>query len=260
MKTVLSCLSVCLILVAGVFAGEVVKEENVTVEVASGDPVEIFTVNGDITVEEWSSDNVEVIYIITCDSEEELSFLTVESNTSDGIICTVEYDEDWDSEHSGSVDFEVKVPSDIDLEIELVSVNGNISIDGGEGEALLEVVNGNIEATGFRGELAVHSVNGDIDIVETPGIRVAELVNGNIECIIDVLEDDLELAAVSGNILLNLTTDAEVEIETISGVIKISEIFDAHITDDIVGSSTEFGDGEYSIVISTISGDISVDN
>lgn len=253
-------MSVCLVLVAGVYAGEVVKEENITVEVASGDPVEIFTVNGDVTVEEWSSDMVEVIYIITCDSEEEMDFITVESNTSNGIICEVDYDEDWESEYSGSVDFEVKIPSDIDLEIELVSVNGNVSIYGGEGEAVLEVVNGNIEAEGFRGELAVHSVNGDIGIIESPGIRVAELVNGNIECIINLLEDDLELAAVNGNILLNLTTDAEVEIETISGVIKISEIFDAYITDEIVGSSTEFGEGEYCIVISTVSGDISVDN
>ncbi len=45
MKYCLYCLSVCLVLVSGVYAGEVVTEENITIGVSSGDPVEIFTVN-----------------------------------------------------------------------------------------------------------------------------------------------------------------------------------------------------------------------
>ncbi len=253
-------MSVCLVLVTGVYAGDVVTEENITVEVSSGDPVEIFTINGDITVEEWNSDQVEVIYTITCSSEEQLEFITVDCNTSGGIICEVDYDESWGGSQNGGVDFTLKIPSNIDLEIELASVNGNVSIDGGNGEALLEVVNGNIEAKGFSGELAVHCVNGNIDISESPGIRIAELVNGNIECVINALEDDLELAAVNGSITLNLGIDAEVEIETISGTIEIEDIFNAYITDDIVGSSSEFGDGEFSIEISTVSGDIIIDN
>ena len=260
MKSMLSCLSVCLIMAAGVYAAAVVTEENITIEASSGDPVEIFTVNGDITVSDWSSDQVEVIYIITCDTEEELDFITVECNTSSGIICEVEYDGDWDGSHSGSVDFEVQVPSGIDLAIELASVNGNVIVDGGKGEALLEVVNGNIETDGFTGELAVYSVNGNIDITESSGLRVAELVNGNIECVVNVLEDDLELEAVNGNIILYLGTDAEVEIETISGMIEIADDFNAYITENIVGTSSEFGDGEFSIDISTISGNILIDN
>ena len=260
MKLILSCLSGCIILVTGVYAGDVITEENITIDISSGDHVEIYTVNGDITVEEWASDQVEVIYTITCGSEEGLDFITVECNTSNGIICEVDYDDDRGRSHSDRVDFAVQIPSDIDLEIELASVNGNVSIDGGKGKALLEVVNGNIEADSFSGELGVHSVNGNIYICESPGIRIAEIVNGNIECVIDALEDDLELETVSGSITLYLDIDAEVEIETISGKIEIADVFNANITDDIVGSSSEFGDGEYSIDISTVSGDIIIDN
>lgn len=260
MKSILSCFGACLVLVTSVFAGDIVSEESVTVEVSSGDPVEIYTVNGDVTVEEWASDQVEVTYIITCSSEEELDFITVECDISSGIICEVDYDEDRGRSHSGSVDFNVRIPSGIDLEIELGSVNGNVSINGGKGEALLEVVNGNIEAEGFSGELAVHSVNGNIDISASSGIRVAELVNGNIECVINSLEDDLELSAVNGSITIYLGIDAEVDVETISGKIEIAENFDAYIADDIVGSSSEFGDGEFSIDISTVSGDITISN
>ncbi len=258
MKSVLTFLSVCLLLVTGVFAGDVSEVENITVGVSSGDPVEIFTINGSITVEEWDSDQVEVIYTITCSSEEEMNFVTVECNTSSGIICEVDYDNDWNRSHSGGVDFEVKIPSGIDLTIDLASVNGHVSINGGKGEALLEVVNGNIDAENFSGELVVNAVNGNINISESPGLRVVELVNGNIECVINALEDDLELEAVSGNITLDLGFNAEVSIETISGEITIADIFNAFITKNIVGCSSEFGDGEFSIDICTVSGDISI--
>jgi len=260
MKIIVSCLSVCLILSAAVYAEDAVKEESISVEVSSGDPVEIYTVNGDIVAEEWSSDQVEVTYIITCDSEEELDFINVECNTSSGIICEVDYDNDWEGSHSGTVDFEVKIPSEIFVEIELASVNGDVILSGGKGEAVLEAVNGNIIADNFAGELSVHCVNGDIEVSESPGIIIAELVNGNIDCNINALEDDLELAAVNGTIYLDLGTDAEVEIETISGEIEIADYFNAYITENIVGSSSEFGAGEFLIEISTVSGDIKIDN
>lgn len=260
MKFNLYCLSVCLVLIPSVYAGEVVTEENITIGVSSGDPVEIFTVNGDITVSQWSSDMVEVVYTITCSSEEELDFITVECNTVSGIICEVSYDEAWEGSHSGSVDFEVQIPSGIELAIELASVNGNVSTEGGKGEALLEVVNGNIDVEGFSGELIVHSVNGNINIIESAGIRIIEVVNGSIECAVNDLEDDLVIEAVNGNISLFLGVDAEVNIETISGNIEIADIFAAYITDDMVGTSSAFGAGEFSIDISTVSGNILIDD
>lgn len=260
MKSVLTCLSICLVLVAGVFAGDITTVENITVEVSSGDPVEIYTINGNINVEEWDSDQVEVIYTITCSSEDELDFITVECNTSNGIICEVDYDENWNGSHSGGVDFAVRIPRSIDLAIELASVNGNLFINGGKGKALLDVVNGNIEVEDFTGEISVYCINGNINISESPGIRVVEIVNGNIGCVINTLENDLELEAVSGNITLDLGFNAEVCIETISGEITIAETFNAFITENIVGCSSEFGDGEFSIDISTVSGNISVIN
>jgi DUF4097 and DUF4098 domain-containing protein YvlB len=260
MKIVFSCLGVCLLIVTAAFAAEAVREESIAVDVLPGDQVEIYTINGNITAENWDSDEVEIIYIITCDTEEELDFISVDCNTSDGIVCQVEYDDNWDDSFSGNVDFNIKLPSDIDLNLDFASVNGNLILLGGDGEALLEAVNGDIEAESFDGELSIHCVNGDILVSDSPGIRIAELVNGNIECIVSSLEEDLELAAVNGYILLDLSTDAEVEIETISGNIDIDDIFNAEIMEELVGSSSEFGSGQYRIEITTVSGDISVED
>jgi len=257
MKVFLTCL---IVIAAGLYAAEAVSEESIATEVSPGDQLEIYTINGDIIAEKWDSDEVEVVYLITCDSEEELEFISVDCDLSDGIICEVDYDDEWDDSFSGTVDFSIKLPDDLDLEIDFASVNGDVILLGGTGEALLEVVNGDIEAESFGGELAVHCVNGDILVSGSPRIVVAELVNGNIECIIEELEDDLELASVSGEILLDLSTDAEVEIETISGTIMIDDEFNAEVINELVGSSSEFGTGEYCIEITTVSGDISVED
>ena len=259
MKSTLTCLSVCLVLVSSAFAGDYSTVENITVQISSEDPVEIFTINGNINVEEWDSDKVEVVYTVTSDNQEDLDFVTVEYDTSIGIICEVEYDDDRENSHA-SVDFAVKIPSGIDLAIELVSINGDVSIDGGTGEAFLEVVNGSITAANFSGKLEVSAVNGDIEVSESPGFRIAELVNGTIECIINAIENDIEIAVVNGSIILDLGVDALVEIETVSGTIDIVEAFNASVIENIVGYSSEFGEGEYSIEISTVSGDISIVN
>ena len=43
-----------------------------------------------------------------------------------------------------------------------------------------------------------------------------------------------------------------------SGDIDVAGAFDVAVVEDLVGSSANFGNGEYSIVISTVNGDIEV--
>ncbi|MCK5065297.1 MAG: hypothetical protein KAQ97_08440 [Candidatus Fermentibacteraceae bacterium] len=86
----------------------------------------------------------------------------------------------------------------------------------------------------------------------------------NLESTLDkrksAIENDIEIAVVNGSIILDLGVDALVEIETVSGTIDIVEAFNARVIENIVGYSSEFGEGEYSIEISTVSGDISIVN
>ncbi len=139
---------------------DVVREETITVSLDSDDPVSILNINGDISIEGWDSDEVEVVYVITCDDQEEMDAIDVLCDLSDGIVCEVEYDVDWDDNHSGEVTFMIKVPENLELDYGIQNVNGNVSISSAAGVAELAVVNGEIDANEFEGAVVIELVNG----------------------------------------------------------------------------------------------------
>lgn len=259
MKLLFLTLTVCL--ATGIVYGEdVVREETITATLAADKPVSICNINGDITVEGWDSDQVEVVYIITCDDQEEMDAIDVLCDLSDGIVCEVEYDEDWDDNHSGEVVFLVKVPENLALDYQLTDVNGDVSMSSASGTVSIEVVNGNITATDFDGEAVIELVNGSVSVFGIPELDEINIVNGNITCVVSELSNDLSLCGVNGEITVNLTTASIVEIETINGDIEISEGFNADIEEEIVGAYATFGEGEHTITISTVSGDIEIND
>ncbi len=240
------------------FGEDVVREEIITVTLDSDDPVSILNINGDISVEGWDSDEVEVVYVITCDDQDEMDAIDVLCDLSDGVVCEVEYDEDWDDDHSGEVTFMIKVPENLELDYGIQNVNGNVSISSAAGVAELAVVNGEIDANEFDGAIVIELVNGSVNTYAVSELDEISIVNGDITCDISELSNNIDLSGVNGEITLNLSADAIVEIETLSGDIDIADAFDANVIEEIVGASAEFGEGEHIIVISTVSGDIEV--
>ena len=257
MKILVSLITLCLF-VFSASAEDVVREETITAALNAGEKIQIDNINGDISVEGWSSDEVEVVYTITCDNQEEMDAIEVVCDLDDGIFCEVKYDEDWNSDHSGEVNFQIRVPSSQALKYELCDVNGDVSISSAAGSVILEVVNGDINASEFTGEMTVELVNGSVTTSAVSELKKVEIVNGSINCSIDQMGSNLSLSSVNGEIDVKLTTDASVEIETLNGDIDIVSSFNAHIAEDIVGSSASFGNGEYNLDVSTVSGDVEI--
>lgn len=259
MKLMLLLLTVAI--VASVSFGEdVVREETITASLESSDLVSILNVNGDISLEGWDSEEVEIVYVITCDNQEEMDAIDVLCDLSDGIACEVDYDEDWDESHSGEVTFMVKVPEDLELDYEIADVNGNIFMSYASGNALLDVVNGEIEASNFDGAVVIELVNGSVNTHSISELDEISVVNGDIICEVSELSNDIFLSGVNGEIILNLDAEAMVEIETVSGDIDLSDSFNAIVMEELVGAGAEFGEGEHRIVITTVSGDIEVND
>lgn len=259
MKLLFLALTVCV--ATGIVYGEdVVREETITATLAADKPVSICNINGDITVEGWDSDQVEVVYIITCDDQEEMDAIDVLCDLSNGIECEVEYDADWNDNHSGEVVFLVKVPENLALDYELIDVNGDVSMSSACGTVCIEVVNGDITATNFDGEAVIDLVNGSVAAFGIPELDEINIVNGDITCVVSELNNDLYLSGVNGEITVDLAAAVIVEIETINGDIDVSDSFNARIEEQIVGASATFGEGEHVIVISTVSGDIEIND
>lgn len=259
MKLLLIMLVVCF--VAGSAIGEdVVRVETVIVTPGTDDTVAIFNFNGDISVEGRDSNEVEVVYTITCDDQEEMDALDVLCDLSSGIAFEVEYDNDWDDNHNGQVAFLVRVPQNLALKYEIENVNGNVVISSAAGTASIEVVNGDIAVSDFEGKVVIDLVNGSVSTVSISEPDEINIVNGEITCIVNELKSDLTLSSINGGISVDLAADAVVEIESLSGRIDVSNGFNVVIEEDVVGFSAGFGQGEHKIIISTVSGDIEVND
>jgi DUF4097 and DUF4098 domain-containing protein YvlB len=258
MKSSLIVLIACLLFAGVALAEEFTRTETLEFSLSEGDEVEIYNINGDATLEEWDLSNIEITYIISCEDEESLDHIMVEFDTSSGLECSVEYDDQWDAFDNSNVDFILSIPADKQLDYQIAFVNGDVVLVGGDGSARLELVNGDITVEDFDGELSTSLVNGDIVLTGSDGLRVVELVNGTVNCSIASIQGDVELDAVSGNVLLELGTPARVIVETISGEISVSDAYDAIIEENYVGRSSEFGQGDYVVEINTVSGNVSV--
>jgi len=241
-------------------AGDVVQVETLTASVMQGDPVSVENVNGNIVVEGWDSPGVQVSYTITCSSQEEMDAISVVCSTENGVSCRVIYNEDWDGDHHGKVDFLINVPSDVDLDYSLENVNGDIDCSNHSGRATIDLVNGEVAVSDLTGEVAISVVNGDVTAGEVPGASSISIVNGSILLSVNEMQGDAVIESVNGGIKLQLDADARVEAETMSGSIHIAESFGAVVSEDIVKTFSSFGNGERLIVLSTINGDIEVMN
>jgi DUF4097 and DUF4098 domain-containing protein YvlB len=137
------------------------------------------------------------------------------------------------------VDFTVEVPSGVELDV--VTVNGDVEV---------ERVQGAVDAV---------TVNGDITIA-TNGAASATTVNGSIEARVGELADDVEFTTVNGSITLWLPAgvSADVDATTVNGSIET----DFPIT--IRGrwgprtASGEIGGGGANLEITTVNGSIEI--
>ena len=250
-------LTVCFAAVSA-FGEDVIREESIAVTPAAGDIVAISNINGSISVEGRDSDVVEVVYVITCETQEEMDAVEVLCDLSNGVVCEVEYDNNGNDDYHGEVEFRVWVPENLELSFELANVNGDASISFAEGTLLIEVVNGDISASHFNGEVNIELVNGSVTTADISKLSGVDIVNGDIICSIGEVENDIFLSSVNGEISIDLVTDAIVKIETLSGEIGVSRGFNADIEESIAGKSTSFGYGEHTIAVSTVSGDITI--
>lgn len=258
MKTFHTVLTSFLMLSTAAFAEECTRTETITIPISSGDPVEIYNLNGDIRFEEWDSEDLELSYTITCNDQNAMDNVTVALDTGSGLLCSVEYDEEYRFFNDSSVDFVVKLPSGRHLELETAFMDGNIYLQGGRGAAKLELVRGNIEVVGFDGELTAVLVTGEITVSGVPGLKQLDLVNGTIDCDITSMPGDIEINTISGDVNLTLGALSRVAIETISGDIRVADSFGAVVSENYVGRSAYFGGGDQKLEISTVSGDVSV--
>jgi hypothetical protein len=118
--------------------------------------------------------------------------------------------DDWDDDRTRvRVDFEVKVPRTVTLDVCTIN-NSSLRVEGTSGAYTLRNVNGDVTMTNVRGQGLVRTVNGDIDatFAAVPGGPAGfKTVNGRIDVTLPPgLAADLRLRTLRGELLTNFET------------------------------------------------------
>ncbi len=230
MKKLPVLLFICLLLFS---APAPAKEVNRVLDVSAEAEVMVINIAGDVKIEAWSRNQVEIDADLGSGVEE----LIFEVN-GDEVAIEVRV-----PQHHGrniSADLRIKVPEKSSLEVSTVSAD--ISVEDVKGRQRIETVSGDIDTEAYGADLDVESVSGDIDVEGDGGkIRTrANSVSGDIE--VEQLDGEIEVSTVTGDIVLYNSSFESVETQTVNG--------------DIIFHSRLYGDGRMDV--ETVNGDVDI--
>lgn len=228
-------------------ADRALEEVTETYALDSGASISLDNVNGDIVIEGWGGREARLEYTIYGDSEKTLDRIKVKINHDPGQLRIETLHSKsrgwWSSDNSGSVEFFLRVPKDVELR-GIDTVNGDLRISGVGGKVNAEAVNGNIEVTDLRSDAKLSTVN------------------GTIEARFDRFESDqrVSLDSVNGRLEVYLPDNADVDVkaETVNGSLRNDfgmQVDKGFVGKDLRGS---IGDGSARLTLDTVNGAISI--
>ena len=150
----------------------------------------------------------------------------------------------WSGDSSGSVMYEITVPSSVELDA-IETVNGDVEIDS---------VGGDVSASTVNGAVTVSGVSSDLDL---------ETVNGSLKAVLNELGPGQRVKAdtVNGTIRIYMPEDASARIvaETVNGSIDAKD-FGLEAEKGFVGRDLEgeINGGDARVSLSTVNGSIKV--
>lgn len=194
--------------------------------------VHINVVRGDIQVEGWSKDLVDVSGLLDA-KVEEFIFDVDGDETRISVKIPRNIHSRWG--HSEATDLVIRVPekskvkmagvsTDIDIDnveagVEVGVVSGDINLNGGVGRIILQTVSGEVEIRNASGRIRVKTVSGDIDSYNTSGNSSYGSISGEI--LVEEGGEELELETVSGEIEVVRTDFERITGHSVSGDVDI---------------------------------------
>lgn len=227
MKTLLT-----LILLSATFVAQAERIDK-TLDVEPDGLIRAEIIDGKVLVEGWNKSQIRV----TGDVDNARDFV-FKSDGDETMIETESKGGFWGNNKGGHAKLTIYVPHKSALLLEGVStsfaiikvdgpvnvstMSGDISLEGGKGKIKLESVSGDVDVIHAKGDVSVSSVSGDIKARVVATDFEAQTVSGDIEAEIGESEH-IELSSVSGDIelALALKDGGELDADTVSGDIDI---------------------------------------
>jgi len=223
---------------------------------AQGKTLEIRGINGDVTADAASGNEIEVTALKHArrSDPDDVRIEVVEHD--DGVTICAVYPSSRGGEntcaqgggHSRNirnndvvVDFTVRVPR-------------GVHFDG-------NTVNGSVEATGLSGDVALHTVNGQVRLETNGGDATAGTVNGSIEATVNALGSrPLRFSTVNGQVSVTLpgALSADLDAKTVNG--SITSDFPISVQGRLSPRHLmgRIGDGGRALDLETVNGSIRI--
>lgn len=218
-----------------------------TIELESKNLSEVFVKNTSGEVSISSCDGEKAIVLIKKNKYSDSCKMSV-TRSGDKLLVSQEKGKSVLGKPIGDcdVDFELKVPRNVDLN--LVSNSGQLSVAGITGALSYKIGSGNITADGFFKNIIGKSGSGKVDIKGLTGGAEIEIGSGEIALNVQntMTEEKLNIKAGSGNINLFFQKSAKIKTSFKAGSGEIS---------NEIGNSE---DALYQVSVSTGSGDLNI--
>lgn len=238
-------------LMCAALSADVKETEEFSFDVEPGARLSLENINGSIEIVGGNGSKVDIIAYKKAGKQEYLDDLRVviDADASYVRIETRHPDSSggwfkWGNDSSGSVSYEIAVPSDINLDA-IETVNGDVGI---------ESVAGDVKASTVNGSLTVKGLAADVDL---------ETVNGSVRAEFSALDEGqrVNAEAVNGKIALMLPANASADVraETVNGSIDADDFGlkaeKGFVGRDLAGS---IGGGGARVSADTVNGSISI--
>lgn len=244
------------------------EEFHETIPVEAGKRILITNVNGNIKVEAWDNNYVDLKAVKTTSKDrDELKRVSIVITDDVDLEIRTEYHKRTDDDDSFfnrmlravshrspsvRVDYLVMIPVNANLE-QVKTVTGQVFVAGTSGDTYAAATNGKVYVENTRGLLEARNTNGPIHVAGVEGTISAKTTNGDIR-----IEDAADLSyarTTNGSIELSVTRfgNGEMNVSTTNGSIKltISPEIDAYL--DLKTTNGSFFASDFPVMLEKIS-------
>ena len=205
--------------------------------------VSVKNVHGDITIRAWDKNEVD-LKATKHGPADHLDLVEIDVDAKpDRFVVESKYPH-YRSNTNVSVTYELSVPRGATLE-DIGDVNGNVDIQGVEGEVSAQTVNGSVDIDGTRGAVSAESVNGNVHV------KWAEFPS----------KGDVSMQSVNGGLDLKLPSqdvNADVEASSMNGSIHSDYPITVHNSFLSHKLEGQIGHGGVPIRLKTVNGSIDI--
>lgn len=234
--------------------------ETRTLPLASGSNLKVKNVNGFIKVEAWDREEVQFTGEFKPSSEDEQVKVVVEASKG-SLEIRGEYPKHtgWGRYSGPQCQMTLKVPRRVASTLE--TVNGEVSVSGTQGKAVVSTVNGGIHASGLVDYLKAETVNGGIQIDQVKGSLALQTVNGAIKGSgLDGQGKGIKAETVNGSIHLQLAgLKGRLRANTVNGGISFNAKGAEQVEVKKHRVTAVFPGSDQGIEIETVNGAITLD-